>query len=93
MAEIKDAVFSIDSNKSPGPDEFSAGFFKATWHIVGKDYSEVVLEFFGEALKTRPLSCCSVCGLTENEWILDKYNHPTSRQMLDWSERLAQLLG
>lgn len=25
------------SNKAHGPDGFSAGFFKAAWHVVGKD--------------------------------------------------------
>ncbi|KAJ8422553.1 hypothetical protein Cgig2_033476 [Carnegiea gigantea] len=33
--EIKTAMFSIPNIKSPGPDGFSSGFFKATWHMTG----------------------------------------------------------
>jgi len=34
--DIKDAIFSIPNTKSPGPDGFSSGFFKTTWHITGR---------------------------------------------------------
>jgi len=33
--DIRDAIFSIPVLKSPGPDGFGSGFFKATWHITG----------------------------------------------------------
>ena len=33
--DIKDAMFSIPSHKSPGPEGFSNGFFKTTWNIIG----------------------------------------------------------
>jgi len=33
--DIKDAIFSIPNTKSPGPDRFSSGFFKSTWHMIG----------------------------------------------------------
>ncbi|GJU04828.1 RNA-directed DNA polymerase, eukaryota, reverse transcriptase zinc-binding domain protein [Tanacetum coccineum] len=44
--EIKKAMFSIADNKAPGPDGFSAKFFKAAWHIVGSDVCSAVKEFF-----------------------------------------------
>ncbi|GJX00245.1 RNA-directed DNA polymerase, eukaryota, reverse transcriptase zinc-binding domain protein [Tanacetum coccineum] len=44
--EIKDAMFSIGDNKAPGPDGFSAKFFKNAWHIVCKDVCRAVKEFF-----------------------------------------------
>ena len=34
LKEIRTALFSIDSNKTPGPDGFGAGFFKTYWHIL-----------------------------------------------------------
>ena len=33
--DIKDAPHSIPSFKSPGPDGYNSGFFKATWDTIG----------------------------------------------------------
>ncbi|XP_019236521.1 PREDICTED: uncharacterized protein LOC109216785 [Nicotiana attenuata] len=44
--EVKQAMFQIDNNKSPGPERFGSGFYKAAWSIVGRDITEAVLEFF-----------------------------------------------
>lgn len=45
-SEIKEAAFSINSGKAPGPDGFSAKFYHAYWHIVGKDVCRDIREFF-----------------------------------------------
>ncbi|CAL9216766.1 unnamed protein product, partial [Arabidopsis halleri] len=34
-AEIRAAVFDIHSDKAPGPDGFSAGFYQAYWDVIG----------------------------------------------------------
>ena len=39
-------MFSIGSDKAPGPDGFSSCFFKAAWSIVGADVRDAVLHFF-----------------------------------------------
>ena len=51
--EIKEAIFSIHSNKAPGPDGFNAHFFKETWTTSGPLVLQAVKEFFtsGELLK------------------------------------------
>nr|KAJ0213104.1 hypothetical protein LSAT_V11C400156970 [Lactuca sativa] len=51
--EIKAALFDIDDDKAPGPDGFSARFFKAMWSIIGEDFCMAVKEFFanGKILK------------------------------------------
>ncbi|XP_074318506.1 uncharacterized protein LOC141655319 [Silene latifolia] len=46
VEEIKNALFSIGSNKSPDLDGFSAGFFKAAWDIVSMNFCKAVKEFF-----------------------------------------------
>ncbi|XP_062103378.1 uncharacterized protein LOC133814434 [Humulus lupulus] len=44
--EVEDALFSISSIKSPDPDWYGSGFFKAMWKDLGSDFTEAVLEFF-----------------------------------------------
>ncbi|CAN1152031.1 LINE-1 reverse transcriptase homolog [Linum perenne] len=46
VAEIKDAMFSISGNKSPGPDGFGSSFYKHSWDIVGGDICQAVSQFF-----------------------------------------------
>ncbi|XP_010473202.1 PREDICTED: uncharacterized protein LOC104752695 [Camelina sativa] len=44
--EIRDVVFKMPNNKAPGPDGFSAEFFKQSWTITGKDFTVAVQSFF-----------------------------------------------
>lgn len=53
MKRFGGAVFSIPDDKAPGPDEYSAQFFKRAWNTVGPLLIEAVREFFdmGKLLK------------------------------------------
>ncbi|KAL2943955.1 hypothetical protein RDABS01_032302 [Bienertia sinuspersici] len=53
VQDVKEAIFSMDGDKAPGPNGFGASFFKENWNIVGPLISEAVLEFFknGRILK------------------------------------------
>nr|GEV42320.1 hypothetical protein [Tanacetum cinerariifolium] len=53
VTKIKNVMFSMGNEKSPGLDGFMAAFFKEAWDIVGKDVILVVREFFinGKLLK------------------------------------------
>ncbi|GJX36323.1 RNA-directed DNA polymerase, eukaryota, reverse transcriptase zinc-binding domain protein [Tanacetum coccineum] len=44
--EIKATMFSIDDNKAPGPEGYSAKKFKKAWHIIGIDVCSAMKEFF-----------------------------------------------
>ncbi|KAL3646608.1 hypothetical protein CASFOL_009575 [Castilleja foliolosa] len=44
--EIKRTLFSIADDKSPGPDGFSAHFYKKSWDIVGVQFCKAIKEFF-----------------------------------------------
>ncbi|KAL4304364.1 hypothetical protein GQ457_10G028210 [Hibiscus cannabinus] len=44
--EIKKVLFSMNGNKAPGPDGYSAKFFQAAWGIVGGDFLRAVQYFF-----------------------------------------------
>jgi hypothetical protein len=45
-AEIKKTIFSMNRNKVPGPNGFSAEFFHKAWPIVENGVVEAILEFF-----------------------------------------------
>ncbi len=45
-AEIREAIWSMGDDKSPGPDGFSAKFYKATWDTTGPEVCAAVKEFF-----------------------------------------------
>ena len=44
--EIKEVMFKMPSNKSQGPDGFTSEFFKASWSIIGNDFTVAVQSFF-----------------------------------------------
>lgn len=44
--ELKAAVWDCGTDKSPGPDGFSFGFFRHFWSILEKDVFEAVIHFF-----------------------------------------------
>ena len=44
--EIKSALFSIPNHKSPGPDGFNSGFYKASWEVMGPYVCSAIQEFF-----------------------------------------------
>lgn len=48
--EIRNALFSIHPDKAPGPDGFSAGFFKINWKIVGPAIIEEITSFFRDGV-------------------------------------------
>ncbi|KAL0323096.1 UNVERIFIED_CONTAM: hypothetical protein Sangu_1928900 [Sesamum angustifolium] len=54
--EVKQAIFNISDNKAPGPDGYSACFFKRAWHIVGDQVCTAVLDFFRSGRLLRQLN-------------------------------------
>ncbi|KAF5459760.1 hypothetical protein F2P56_019680, partial [Juglans regia] len=50
VGEVKDALFSIPVDSSPGPDGFGSGFFQHCWSLVYQDLLEAVSDFFGGAV-------------------------------------------
>ncbi|XP_062093759.1 uncharacterized protein LOC133799776 [Humulus lupulus] len=55
-SDVKKALFSIHSSKSPGLDGFGSGFFKGLWDNIGDDISQSVLEFFQDGLLPKLLN-------------------------------------
>ena len=44
--DIKQVLFSMDDDKTPGPDGYTSAFFKKAWNIVGDDFCAAVQDFF-----------------------------------------------
>ncbi|GJR31659.1 hypothetical protein Tco_1107891 [Tanacetum coccineum] len=53
VQEVKEAIFSMENDKSPGPDGYTAAFFKEAWEFIANDVIKAVQEFFrnGNLLK------------------------------------------
>ncbi|GKA38509.1 sodium/hydrogen exchanger 6 [Tanacetum coccineum] len=51
--EVKNVIFSMGDDKAPGPDGFTAAFFKKAWDVVGGDITCAIRDFFsnGKLLK------------------------------------------
>jgi hypothetical protein len=46
LEELKTAVFDTPSDKAPGPDGFSAGFFKTSYNVVKDDLLRALNKFY-----------------------------------------------
>ncbi|KAL2904979.1 LINE-1 retrotransposable element ORF2 protein [Bienertia sinuspersici] len=51
--EVKEAIFSIHGDKSPGLDGFGTHFYKHNWELIGEEVTTAILDFFnsGKLLK------------------------------------------
>ncbi|XP_042969044.1 uncharacterized protein LOC122301721 [Carya illinoinensis] len=53
LMEVKETLWSIPQDSSPGPDGFSASFFHHAWDIIKEDLLMLAIEFFeGKPLTT-----------------------------------------
>ncbi|KAL0300149.1 UNVERIFIED_CONTAM: hypothetical protein Scaly_3057500 [Sesamum calycinum] len=53
QSEVKEAFFDIDVESAPGPDGYTAAFYRTAWPVVGQAVFQAVGEFFrtGKLLK------------------------------------------
>ncbi|KAJ8433476.1 hypothetical protein Cgig2_020648 [Carnegiea gigantea] len=54
--DIRDAIWSIPTHKSLGPDGYSSGFFESTWEQTGPLVCFVVQEFFKTTTMPKEIS-------------------------------------
>ncbi|GKE98473.1 RNA-directed DNA polymerase, eukaryota, reverse transcriptase zinc-binding domain protein, partial [Tanacetum coccineum] len=56
LSNLACKILSIDDNKAPGPDGYTAKFFKKAWHMIGNDVCMDVKEFFAKGKLLRELN-------------------------------------
>ncbi|XP_062103251.1 uncharacterized protein LOC133814280 [Humulus lupulus] len=54
--DVKKALFSIHSSKSPGLDGFGSSFFKGLWGNIGAKISQAVLDFFQDGFLPKTMN-------------------------------------
>lgn len=59
-SEIKEALFSLSSDSAPGPDGYSAGFFKENWETIGENFLDAIEYFFKNNYMYYPLNATSI---------------------------------
>lgn len=65
--EIKQAVWSIDSNGSPGPDGFTFGFYKSNWDVVKEDILLMMREFHSNGKLVKGFNSSFICLILKTE--------------------------
>ena len=58
--EVKEAVFSMHPDKSPGPDGLNPGFYQAYWDIVGSNVSAACLHYLNNCVLPSDLNATSI---------------------------------
>ena len=54
--EIKEVVFSINSNKAPSPDGVNGFFFQKMWYLIGGEVTQAIKSFFGSGKLLREVN-------------------------------------
>ncbi|XP_059281334.1 uncharacterized protein LOC132035028 [Lycium ferocissimum] len=54
--DVKQAMFSINENKSPRPNSYGSGFFRAAWKVIGNNVCDVILEFMSNRKMLKQLN-------------------------------------
>ena len=58
--EVKYVIFKMKSDKAPGPNGYTAGFFQKMRHIVGNDVCAVVKSFFKSGRLLKEFNCTTI---------------------------------
>ncbi|GJS44921.1 putative reverse transcriptase domain, reverse transcriptase zinc-binding domain protein [Tanacetum coccineum] len=53
---FRDAMFAMGDNKAPGPDRYTAAFFKEAWDVLASDVNKAIKEFFTNEVLLKELN-------------------------------------
>lgn len=69
--EIREVLFHMQSNKSPGPDGYSVEFFKASWSVIAKDFTIAVQSFFSKGFLPKGLNSTILALIPKKESVTE----------------------
>ena len=69
--EIRQQIFSIGTDRAPGPDGYTTGFFRGSWDTVGGDVCAAIREFFSSGRLLKQMNHTVIA-------LLPKSTHTTS---------------
>lgn len=69
--EVKEAIFSIDRDKSPGPNGFFFIFYQDCWEIVKDDLMNVFKEFHGSSIINKSTNATIIVLVHKKEDVSD----------------------
>nr|GEZ39445.1 hypothetical protein [Tanacetum cinerariifolium] len=81
--EIRDAIFAIGDNKAPGPDGYSALFFKESWNIIASDVTKAVKEFFTNGVLLKDIIANRMKDCLQNLVSLNQFAFVSGRRIFD----------
>lgn len=58
--EIKNALFSLKADSAPGPDGFTAEFYKENWGLVGEQFLDAIQFFFTHDFIYYPMNATAI---------------------------------
>lgn len=67
LEEIKEAIWSCDGKKSPGPDGFNLQFYKFFWHILKFEVRDFLLEFYNNASFPKVVTATFIALIPKND--------------------------
>ncbi|XP_018514383.1 uncharacterized protein LOC108871860 [Brassica rapa] len=59
--EVRDAIFSINGDSAPGPDEMTGAFFQKYWDIIGDQVSKEIQEVFETGVMPKEWNLTYLC--------------------------------
>ncbi|MCH80186.1 LINE-1 reverse transcriptase like, partial [Trifolium medium] len=67
IIEVREAIWSSDGNKCPGPDGFNFNFIKACWEIIKGDIMDFLHEFHGSAHLPKAITASFLTLIPKND--------------------------
>ncbi|KAF7150458.1 hypothetical protein RHSIM_Rhsim02G0113700 [Rhododendron simsii] len=59
LNEVHSALFQMDPNTSPGPDDMTTGFFQKYWEVLGRDLTDAIQSFMFSGKLLKGVGICS----------------------------------